>query len=236
MIERKARELQKLSYSQNKRRKRDFCMQTSFKSDIPKISNSESEAFFQYNIWHVKKISFQNLMHCNFPIRNPTCSKSPNSKSKDLFFPIPNLTCSKSFNSNSNALGFLKFRIWRVVSFNSNSDALYLLSSKSDALFSFKSNCDALFPFQFKIWRVARFLFKIIISRKARKSQNISFSRIRKNEAWSLCAKFSGIRDAETSQIQNLVRFFHYNVQYLSCKEFLSKSNALYFSNSKSKL
>ena len=105
-------------------------------------------------------------------------------------------------------MGFLNFRIWRVVSFNWNSDALYLLSSKSDALFSFKSNCDALFPFQFKIWRVARFFFKINILRKARKSQIISFSRIEKKEAWSLCAIFSGIRDAETSQIQNLVRFF----------------------------
>ena len=130
---------------------------------------------------------------------------------------------------------FLNFRIWRVVSFISNSDALYLLSSKSDALFSFNSNCDALFPFEFKIWRVANFFFKIIILRRARKLQIYRFHGVKK-EARSLCANFFEIRDAKTFQIQNLVRFFHYKIQYLSCKEFFSKSHALYFSNSTSDL
>ena len=72
------------------------------------------------------------------------------------------------------------------------------------------------------------FFLKIIVLRKARQKQTMSFSCSKRRQRDFLCANFFEIRDAKKPQIQNLKRFF--TIQYLTGRKvFFSKSIALFF-------
>ena len=130
----KAGKKQKVTCSWSKRRKRDFLYANFYEiRHAKKFQIQNLKHFVLTQNLSFKKDTFQNLMRCNFPIRN--------------------LTCSKSFNSKSNALSFLYWKSYvlkfpaipnltRCTILNTKTDACFLQNPMSCILFC--SNTDML--------------------------------------------------------------------------------------------
>ena len=176
------------------------------------ISFSKSCVFyFRYNIWRVKIYISKPKTLWYFNSKINMWKKELIQNPTPCVFWVWIWRVVYFSNTKSDALLFY-FGIWRGFFSYQNLTRCKIFSQNLMRSFSI-SISEAMCSFQPKIWGVVKSFLKIIVLRKARKKQSMSFSWSKRRKRDFLYAHFLEIRHAEKCQSQHLKRFFfQYNI------------------------